>query len=802
MIKSKDIFLKEIANLPELKENTLALVFALNPDIDILKREKFFDNVLPFYQRYQQDKPKRPLEISLDTNQKELEKWKQRDLRIKKIKIKSIGGFPDTPIPYGINFLNEKQEPQSMIILGSNGTGKSSLYGAIEYCYCAEVSEAKLRNFKPTSSNRYKEFLQHRNNSISTSYCEIDIVDSDIKQLKFNAQNIPEIVRKKINPNTHLISDWDIYSNGQLDYLSSEEKSFHYLIANSLGLNEHLEFEKQLKKFIFYSRQTESRRISGLHKNISSQKEVVSSRNEAIRQKKAELEKLKETQTIIPDEKNIQEQITLIGKIKQTNFAFTFDYSLLLTQVNSFKQSYREYSARKTKSGVQNEIQFLNIGLELLNEFNHCPFCESSTKTSEVIKKDVTARIESINSMNRSLQELNKSLNDVSESLFNLNNQIGLVRGRVTNELSLIQDKPEFNELTQSENRFLVYISKFIGEELLAELSKLNDNPSFQKDKSGYLYELLSSQDEYLQTSLSEFLKNISQFPTKRQEQIQAIDKLIAERATGKSAAEQKAILENDIRNFEQQIKDAEKIIFESEKEALKFQEQQQLFDTIKSETRELQKAIHAKLSLEVEQAFDPIKSTVEQILDYYFQLSGRKIKVEIEKKPEVDTETGEVLSETISASIIFPGTDEKPIEVNRFFNTFHYRLFCTIVSISIAIASRINTRINIPLILDDVFYATDFENRITIERFIKSIFQLFERYTEDMPLQLILFTHDQLIFESALKASNKNKIETLNFAKLYKQEFAKQEDDYLNLIYIFPKYLPQAIVDSILIEA
>jgi hypothetical protein len=74
-------------------------------------------------------------------------------------------------------------------------------------------------------------------------------------------------------------------------------------------------------------------------------------------------------------------------------------------------------------------------------------------------------------------------------------------------------------------------------------------------------------------------------------------------------------------------------------------------------------------------------------------------------------------------------------------------------VSISVVVAARKNSGINLPLVLDDVFYASDYSSKTTFKQFIKTILGIFRKYNSEMPLQLILFSHDELVFDSALDA-------------------------------------------------
>ena len=101
------------------------------------------------------------------------------------------------------------------------------------------------------------------------------------------------------------------------------------------------------------------------------------------------------------------------------------------------------------------------------------------------------------------------------------------------------------------------------------------------------------------------------------------------------------------------------------------------------------------------------------------------------------------------------------------------------------------------PLVLDDVFYASDFENRATIEEFITKLFELFKEFTPDKELQLILFTHDQLIFESIIKATTTKSTENILFAKLFRHEEAELEGDFKNLVFRLPTYVPYSYTQT-----
>ena len=296
MIKSKEQFLKDLTEDPKLKENIIAYVFGANPDLNISAKNAFFDTVKSYYERYRIEKPK--LETISNEEDEEINNWQGLDLRIKNVKLKSVKGFPDSEVPFGIDFSNESDSTQSMVILGGNATGKSSIYDALEYVYCDEIGEAELRKFKEVNKNRFKFFLEHFENGIESTFCKIETVSKtfDIQ----NQPNIPNSVKKRINPSTHFISDFDVYQNGQLDYQNNVSRSFHNQIAKSLGLAELLDFDKHLKSFIAYRRVTESRSIKSSETNIKDQLKFIETNKKAISEKKIRLEQLQKNQKTNP----------------------------------------------------------------------------------------------------------------------------------------------------------------------------------------------------------------------------------------------------------------------------------------------------------------------------------------------------------------------------------------------------------------------------------------------------------------------------------------------------------------------
>ncbi|TAL69828.1 MAG: hypothetical protein EPN82_04185 [Bacteroidetes bacterium] len=791
MIKSKEIFFKELANLSDLNNNFISLVFAKNPDIDISSKEKFFDNVKTLYQN-QKNIERDIFKIESEEKIKDFNKFLGKDFRIKNIKLSSIRGFPKSVIPYGINFCNDIEEPQSMILLGANAVGKSSIYEAIEYTYTKTIGEANLRKIINN-----KEYLSHFNNDFSDCYCEI-VTNNKDEIFNLKKDNLPEDIVKRINPDNHFISDFDIYYNGQLDYDSNIDKSFHYLIAKSLGLTELLEFEKDLKLFSTYKRQVENRSRKALNDENKILYNNTHDCQRDIGVKENQLLILKNNKDELLKEKDIKDTIELFQQIKQIKYSFIFNFDILIDQIFNYTEAYKEFISIKIKEGDLKVLQFLNMGLEIINEMEKCPFCENSNDNKENIINNVIYRIEKIKSINKILQKLHNNYEDVFKTLSELIFQINSILKEISNELTKIEGKTLYNNLLNIDIKLKTFLSDRLGKLFFMELNRLDYNSNFLNNNMTYIHEFFLNNNEYIEGSLQDDITILENYLNTRQEIIKEIENLLTTKSEGMTITEKIIVLNKELTDLNKQIENNSKTIQINSERIKIFDEQILLFNEIQDQVKKYLTYFHNRINEEVEQAFVPVKKIIEEILNYYFRkIDTRDIKIEVIQKPEIDKETGEIISEFISVIVIPDDETIPPLSISKYLNTFHYRLFSIIVGISVAIASRRVTGINMPLVLDDVFYASDFENRATIEKFIHSLFDIYEKFTRNLPLQLILFTHDELIFESAMMATPEYQIDKINFAKLFPFKDAEKEGDFLNLIYKLPQYLPQKLYEK-----
>lgn len=89
------------------------------------------------------------------------------------------------------------------------------------------------------------------------------------------------------------------------------------------------------------------------------------------------------------------------------------------------------------------------------------------------------------------------------------------------------------------------------------------------------------------------------------------------------------------------------------------------------------------------------------------------------------------------------------------YYNTFRYKLFVIALKISLSFLYMRNRKVVVPIVIDDVFNATDFDNSIKLERFVYHIYKTYEEKVKSgFPLQLIVLTHDEMVMTAFRKGA------------------------------------------------
>lgn len=87
-----------------------------------------------------------------------------------------------------------------------------------------------------------------------------------------------------------------------------------------------------------------------------------------------------------------------------------------------------------------------------------------------------------------------------------------------------------------------------------------------------------------------------------------------------------------------------------------------------------------------------------------------------------------------------------------QYLNTFRFKLFCMTLKMAIAFAMKRFYKFNFPIVIDDVFYSSDFAHRSMVKDFFRLFFLKHRELFDNHNLQVILLTHDDVVIEAAFR--------------------------------------------------
>lgn len=788
------------------------------PKINFGDKKSFFESLIHYYSvtgnehSFDFDKilsEEQNTDVSSDIN--------GNDYRIKNVRLADVRGIPgkdENGVPFGINF-SEDSIINNAIILANNGTGKSSIFSALEMLFTQEISERKLRRRNPNAirledySNYLKRFPLERQ-----PFCEIDTPSG-----KFNLNNIPfdDLQRKLINPYNHFISDFDIYDHGQRDFDGNAENSnsFHSLIAESLGLGDFIAKQSVIRETKGYRRTTETGNLNKLEKQKDDAVRNEKNFSAQIQSKNIELKELKdaggntEQNPIETKRKKLQE---LLAK----SIYYSLNGSDFTTSLETFASTYMESQSIQSNQKEILSKNFLVSGLQLLDDADDCPFCLNSKKNKEEIKKNVQDRVTQLQQsqeLDELLQQQYKTVTDLLSSFYK---QSQVLYEQINIERAEIASYEELSSIFQKEEQ-LYDLSLYINdEELIERIDNLKSKqiPTYQDYET--LYKLIV-QD--IIKSNATVINNINIFIKEREEVLEQTVRGLTDDNQELTTAQKIALVESEIKRLIEQLESTKKRISELNPQIKKLQKEVALIKQIKSELEGFIPLFDNEVNELINTAFNPIQEIVETILKDYLKEENLRLVI-TKKEKKVIIEEQEVINNIIVANLEYldhEAGEIKTVTPDMYFNTFRYKLFCLMVSLSLALATRKEHKINLPLIIDDIFFASDFISKNSFAEFLQKVIQLFYKQTPDMPLQIILFTHDDLIFRSAIDAvdnfSFENQEEDLCYdnkrpliEKTIIGRFFDPKDkdpntsmfdsgeEYWNLLYCIPKNVNQLI--------
>ncbi|MDD6826556.1 MAG: AAA family ATPase [Oscillospiraceae bacterium] len=90
---------------------------------------------------------------------------------------------------------------------------------------------------------------------------------------------------------------------------------------------------------------------------------------------------------------------------------------------------------------------------------------------------------------------------------------------------------------------------------------------------------------------------------------------------------------------------------------------------------------------------------------------------------------------------------DVNGVSINKYFNTFRYRLFFLIMQTAVCLRLMEQNKVVFPIMLDDIFYANDYHNKTELCKFFKVVVDVKGWMFEDnIRPQIIFLSHDEQI--------------------------------------------------------
>lgn len=143
--------------------------------------------------------------------------------------------------------------------------------------------------------------------------------------------------------------------------------------------------------------------------------------------------------------------------------------------------------------------------------------------------------------------------------------------------------------------------------------------------------------------------------------------------------------------------------------------------------------------------------------IEFFYRIGHRFVEGILESFMEMDETFKLVLrNNQIIPLIEFTKADgtRENFTPREFFNSFRFKMYCLGLKIAVAFSIKKYMNFNFPLILDDVFYSSDFTNREKVEEFIWALYNVHESiFKEQQELQILFLTHDELLVSAATKS-------------------------------------------------
>lgn len=167
------------------------------------------------------------------------------------------------------------------------------------------------------------------------------------------------------------------------------------------------------------------------------------------------------------------------------------------------------------------------------------------------------------------------------------------------------------------------------------------------------------------------------------------------------------------------------------------------------------------------------VKEKCDQIL-YAIYVDSHSFIEDILKRFSPRNEKYQFTFDKGVVSMVINVTTEKSsftAKPQEYLNTFRFKLYCVTLKIALAFSKMKERRITVPVVIDDIFNASDFDNTLKLEQFVYTIYKTYDEVlNDDKNLQLILLTHDEMV-QGAFRRGIKLRLEQSGKVQLFNND-------------------------------
>ena len=378
---------------------------------------------------------------------------KYKDYRIKKLYLKNFRTFPysEGSVPYGISFTDDSNNPSSLFLLGGNGTGKTTIFSALEYYYSSSVSYALSRGIKKEDKENVKKFL-------TFGFGQIDSIKTDNVILGIEHYEDSNINEYKLDKNQNISSLAPFCSEYDFEKIIQGNGNITEFVLEQLGYSDLYKLRNRIAEIIV-ERKNYSAHLAHL---IENQKELLTP--EEIRMLMNELihYSLPRYKFDRLNDKDIDEKINNIEAYQKMlrNLAF---YTIWNQIYNNDKIARNTSADENTKTAVKNAIDENRDKIKILYQRLYALLDERQKGESNVKwLARITNQLEDELDLSKDLTFINDTdfLKKRKEDTDSKTNTLDNIRTLIDNKIKEI-----FDDFIKDFAPFIVETLKFFSDE-------------------------------------------------------------------------------------------------------------------------------------------------------------------------------------------------------------------------------------------------------------------------------------------------------------------------------------------------